>query len=188
MLNAHRSLLAFAALALLALALAACGGDDDSDSGSPQAANTNGGQTISVESIGGAGEVLVDAQGRALYTNDQDSGKKVACTDECLGFWPPVEAPASGGPTASDSVVQAKLGMLRRPDGSRQVTFDGKPLYRFAEDGPGEVTGDGFTDSFGGTTFVWTVAASPGGEPSTDETTTSDGDDSGGGGYGGGGY
>jgi predicted lipoprotein with Yx(FWY)xxD motif len=186
MLNAHRSLLAFAALALLTLGLAACGGDDDSGSEATQAADMGGSQTISVESIGGAGDVLVDAQGRALYTNDQDAGKKIACSGECLSFWLPVEAPASGDPIASDPEVQEKLGVLNRQDGSGQVTFEGKPLYSFVDDSPGQVTGDGFTDSFGGTTFVWTVATSPGGvSGSADETTTSDGDESGGGGYGG---
>jgi predicted lipoprotein with Yx(FWY)xxD motif len=185
MLKAHRSLLAFATLALLALGLAACGGDDDSGSGATQAAATGGAQTISVESIGGAGDVLVDAQGRALYTNDQDSAKKVACTDQCLTEWLPVAAPSQGQPTSSDSSVQAKLGTTKRPDGSTQVTFDGLPLYTFVEDPAGQVTGDGFTDSFAGTTFVWTAATSSAAPPSSGAETTTSGGGSGGGGYGG---
>ena len=40
---------------------------------------------------------------------------------------------------------------MTRPDGSRQVTFDGRPLYRFAEDSDaGTVTGNGIADSFDG--------------------------------------
>jgi predicted lipoprotein with Yx(FWY)xxD motif len=181
MLKAHRFLLTFAALALLAVGLAACGGDDDSGSEPTQAAGAGGGQTISVESIGGAGEVLVDAQGRALYTNDQEQGREIVCTDECLSFW----LPATGQPTSDDSKVQEEVGTIKRPDGSEQITYKGQPLYSFVEDNPRQVTGDGVADSFGGTRFVWTVAASPSGEPSTAETTTSDSDDSGGGGYGG---
>jgi predicted lipoprotein with Yx(FWY)xxD motif len=181
MLKAHRFLLTFSALALPALGLAACGSDDDSGSEPTQAAETSGGQTISVESIGGSGEVLVDAQGRALYTNDQEQGREVVCTAECLSFW----LPATGQPTSGDSSVQEELGTIKRPDGSEQITYGGQPLYSFVEDDPGQVTGDGFADSFGSTRFVWTVAARPGGEPSTSETTTSDSDDSGGGGYGG---
>lgn len=40
------------------------------------------------------------------------------------------------------------------------MTYEGKPLYTFAEDpSPGEVTGNGFADDFGGTSFTWHVAA-----------------------------
>jgi predicted lipoprotein with Yx(FWY)xxD motif len=40
------------------------------------------------------------------------------------------------------------------------VTYERKPLYTFAEDpSPGEVTGNGFADDFGGTSFTWHVAA-----------------------------
>ena len=41
---------------------------------------------------------------------------------------------SSGQPTAGDG-VSGKLGIVKRPDGMRQVTLDGRPLYRFAEDG-----------------------------------------------------
>ena len=52
------------------------------------------------------------------------------------------------------------------------MTFDGKPLYTFVEDGAGKVTGDGFSDDFGGTHFVWTVASSGGGSSDAGATTT----------------
>jgi predicted lipoprotein with Yx(FWY)xxD motif len=186
MLNAQRSLLAIATLALLALGLAACGGDDNSNSGagSTQAAASGGSETVSVMSIGGAGDVLVDAQGRALYTNDQDSRNKIVCTDECLTEWLPIAAPSQGKPTASDSAVQGKLGTTQRSDGSTQVTFDGLPLYTFVEDPAGQVTGDGFTDSFGGTTFVWTAATASGEAAGSGAQSTTT--ESSGGGYGGG--
>ena len=52
------------------------------------------------------------------------------------------------------------------------MTFDGRRLYRFADDpGPGEVTGDGFADTFDGTLFTWHVASPSGfsgGPTSTD--------------------
>ena len=36
------------------------------------------------------------------------------------------------------------------------MTLDGRPLYRFAQDGSsGKATGDGVTDSFGGRQFKW---------------------------------
>jgi predicted lipoprotein with Yx(FWY)xxD motif len=183
-----KSIIVFVGAALLALVLAACGGSDD-NSTSNAAADVNtgsgGGQTVATQSISGVGDVLVDSSGKALYTNDMDTGSKIACTGQCLTEWVPLAAPSGGQPTSEDSAGQAKLGTVKRPDGSSQVTFGGLPLYTFVEDASGQVTGNGFTDSFGGTTFVWTVAASPGGESSSAGGTTTSGGGSGGGGYGG---
>src|SRR5207247_8176196 len=62
-------------------------------------------------------------------------------------------------PTAASGLTP---GTLMRPDGKTQVTFDGKPLYRFAEDNsPKSVSGHGVSDNFGGKSFTWHVA-SPG--------------------------
>ena len=117
------------------------------------------GQTVSVADVEGVGDVLVDPQGDALYSPDQESGGKVLCTDACTSIWVPLTVSAGDQPTGS-SEVKAKLGVVMRPDGASQVTFEGKPLYTFVEDGgPGTVTGNGFSDSFGGTSFTWHVAA-----------------------------
>ena len=182
MLHKYRSILAFA-VPVLAMALSACGGGDDNSTTSPTSAATTGGSgAVSVQSISGVGDVLVDSQGDALYTNDQDSGSTLACTGECTSIWVPVAAPSSGQPSSDDSAVESKLGVVKRPDGTSQVTFDGKPLYSFVQDSAGQATGDGVSDSFGGTSFTWTVASSGGGSassgtPSSTSTST-------GGGYG----
>ena len=68
-----------------------------------------------------------------------------------------------------------------RPDGTSQVTFGGKALYSFVQDSPGKVTGNGVSDSFGGTSFTWTAATT--GATSADSSSTSTGSSSGGGGY-----
>jgi predicted lipoprotein with Yx(FWY)xxD motif len=176
-----KSILTLGSAILVAVALAACGGDDDS--GSASAGGMSGGdQTVATESISGVGDVLVDSSGMALYTNDMDTRAKLACTDQCLTEWLPLAAPSGGSPSSDDSDVEAKLGTVKRPDGSSQVTFGGLPLYTFVEDSPGQVTGNGFSDSFAGTNFVWTVATVSG------EATPSTTDESSGGspgGYGG---
>jgi predicted lipoprotein with Yx(FWY)xxD motif len=161
MLPRKRAILAIAILPVLAIGLAACGGS--SNDSSTSAANPAGtGATIATKSISGTGTVLVDSSGAALYTNDMDRTGKIACGTGCTAIWVPLKAP-SGGPTAADTAVGSKLGTVTRPDGSSQVTFDGKPLYTFVEDAPGQATGDGVSDQFGGTHFTWTAARSGGG-------------------------
>ena len=174
-------LLTIAAVALVAIGLAACGGGSNSSDNASAAGNTtaSGSDTVSTKSISGVGTVLVDSQGMALYTNNQDSGMNIACTGSCTGIWTPLMAPSSGGPTSSDQAVQAKLGMVKSKNGS-QVTFGGKPLYSFVQDSPGQVTGNGFTDNFGGTSFTWTVASTGPVSSSTNGTSTSSGSSSGG--------
>jgi predicted lipoprotein with Yx(FWY)xxD motif len=179
------------------VAIAACGDDDDSDSEGTAAGSTTGtvaaADTISVQSLGGI-EALVDAEGKALYTNDLDTAKKVTCTAECAVDWVPVTS-ESGQPTSDDPSVSAKLGVVTNPEGASQVTYEGKPLYTFIQDPPGEVTGDGFVDTFAGTTFTWTAATASGAaqgagatatttETDTTESDETESDDSGGGGFG----
>ncbi len=86
---------------------------------------------------------------------------------------------ASGGQLTAASGVSGKLGTVKRPDGSTQVTLDGAPLYTFTEDpGPGQATGDGVMDSFGGQSFTWHVVSAGGAAGSsatTPSTTTSSG-------------
>jgi predicted lipoprotein with Yx(FWY)xxD motif len=153
----------FAALSLgIALAMAASGG---------QSSSKSGGATVSVKTIGSAGRVLVDAKGRALYSSDQERRGMVLCTGSCLSFWQPVTV--SGTPTKGGSLA-GKLAVVRRPDGGRQVTYNGRLLYSFKLDKAGKVTGDGFKDAFGRQKFTWRVAHPIGvsSAPSTTATTT----------------
>jgi predicted lipoprotein with Yx(FWY)xxD motif len=184
-------LFTFAAAALVAIGLTACGGSSNSDGNSTTSAATTGGggQTVSTKSVSGVGTVLVDSSGQALYTNNRDSGMNVACTASCNAIWVPLMAPSGGQPNSSYQAVQSKLGALK----SGQVTFGGKPLYTFVQDSPGQVTGNGVTDNFGGTSFTWTVAStgkvtagstSTGSSSGSSSTSTSSGSGSSGGGYG----
>ena len=146
-----------AALLLVALALAGCGSDDSRD-------------TVSVESINGVGDVLVDSQGAALYTADQEADGKVRCTASCAATWLPLTLQDGAEPTGD---VADELGVARRPGGERQVTFDGKPLYRFADDPmAGEVTGDGLSDTFDGERFSWQVAKAESGSSDHPQRST----------------
>ena len=124
------------------------------------------GSTLSVKTLSGAGKVLVDSKGRALYMNDQERGR-VLCTGACLSFWKPLTV--SGTPKAGS--LPGKLAVVKRPDGGRQVAYNGKLLYSFTLDKSGKVTGDGFKDAFGGQKFTWHVAH-PAGVKSAPSTAT----------------
>jgi predicted lipoprotein with Yx(FWY)xxD motif len=94
-----------------------------------------------------AGTFLTDGTGRAVYLWVKDAGGKSACSGACAGAWPPVTT--TGAATASGSAKASDLGTITRSDGSKQVTYDGHPLYYFEGDsGPGTATGQG-SDGFG---------------------------------------
>jgi predicted lipoprotein with Yx(FWY)xxD motif len=134
-----------AALVLgIALAVAATSGGTSSGSS---------GATVSVKRLVGAGAVLVDAKGKALYRSEQERSGKVLCIGACLSFWQPLTV--SGTPKAKS--LSGKLAVVRRPDGGRQVTYNGRLLYSFKLDKPGKVAGDGFKDAFGSQKFTWHV-------------------------------
>jgi predicted lipoprotein with Yx(FWY)xxD motif len=99
---------------------------------------------------------LTDGTGRAVYLWAKDTGNASTCTGACAGAWPPVTT--TGSPTASGSAKASDLGTITRSDGTKQVTYDGHPLYYFAGDsGPGTASGQG-SDNFGAK--WWLVAPS----------------------------
>jgi len=152
-----------AGLAAVAAAglLAACGsagtGGGSGAGGASAAQGTAGSRAtaISVRKVPGVGTVLVDRSGKTLYSPQQEADGKIACTGSCLSFWFPVRA-AAGGDLRTPSGVTGALGMVHRPGGMTQLTYNGKPLYTFRLDqAPGQVHGNNFTDHFAGTTFTW---------------------------------
>jgi predicted lipoprotein with Yx(FWY)xxD motif len=167
--NEVRQLLATGAAVFAAIAIAACGGGGKTSSGAASSG------TVSVKQLSGVGSVLVDQSGKALYTPNLEASGKVVCDGSCTAFWKPLQA-GGGKPTGA-----AKLGVIKRPDGTMQVTSNGKPLYTFSEDSPGKATGNGFSDDFGGHHFTWHVVSSGGHASSGGQTPKP----ASGGGYGG---
>jgi predicted lipoprotein with Yx(FWY)xxD motif len=110
------------------------------------------------------GSVLVDARGRTLYVFEKDRNGKSACDTACASYWPPLISGEK--PRAGTGVHNSMLGVTKRPDGRRQVTYAGHPLYRFVGDKTaGQTKGEGLTN-FGA---EWYVLAATGHaiEPST---------------------
>jgi predicted lipoprotein with Yx(FWY)xxD motif len=91
----------------------------------------------------------------------------VLCTGSCAQIWKPLLV--RGTPKAKG--VHGKLAIQRRAGGARQVTFNGKPLYTFALEKAGMVTGNGLKDAFGSRHFTWHVVR-PAGAASPAPTTS----------------
>lgn len=138
----------------LAMGMAACGDDEPTTT---SAGGQTGGTTASTPATTAAvkatvktastslGTVLVDGDGKTLYTWDQDTGPASTCVGNCAATWPPLVLPAGvTAPVAGPGV--SLLTTAPRPDDAAklQVNWDGKPLYYYAADqAPGDVKGDG---------------------------------------------
>lgn len=165
------------------IAFAAGCGDDDDDGDSPSAVaseeeaamkkeegamakedgamekegGTRGGTTV-VLGDSQFGEMVYDDNEQAIYVFERDTSGESACYGECAAAWPPVLT--KGEPTAGEGLDQSLLGTTERRDGSAQVTYDGRPLYYYVDEGPGEVLCHN-VDMNGG--FWWVIGAD--GEP-----------------------
>ena len=147
--------------ALLALVTACSssskGGGGGGGSSQPASTGTQAGAvTISM-----TGSTLTGPGGRTLYANTVDTTTKFSCTGACASVWPPL----TGTATAGSGVDASKLGTATRPDGTKQVTYDGHPLYEFKDDkAAGDKKGEGIKDE-GGKWHVATQSGTPASAP-----------------------
>ncbi len=112
----------------------------------------SGGVTVSTKH-GKLGTILAAGPRRmTVYLFEGDTGPASACSGTCAKAWPPVTT--TGGPKTSGSAVAADLGTITRPEGIKQVTYKGHPLYYFEKDGDaGDAYGQG-SKAFGAGWYV----------------------------------
>ena len=129
-----------------------------SAAGASSSASAGSASAVSIETHSGPmGTYLTDGSGRSLYLFAADTAGKSNCSGACASFWPPL----TGSATAMSGAQAGMLATIARSDGSKQVTYDGHPLYYFKQDTKaGQTSGQGF-DNFGGK--WWLVA--PSGQP-----------------------
>jgi predicted lipoprotein with Yx(FWY)xxD motif len=87
------------------------------------------------------GRILVDEKGFTLYTFTKDRKMQDNCVTVmgCTEVWPPLEV--TGMPTAGHGVFRFLLSTITLPDGMKQVTYAGHPLYHYIGDhGPAETS------------------------------------------------
>ena len=139
----------------LALVGAACGSDDALDSeGSATTeapATTAAAEETPVEGAGAGialtssdlGDIIVDGDGRTLYLFVPDAQSDSTCYDQCEANWPVVADVAEVG----DGLDASLLGTAERTNGDVQATYNGWPLYYFANDAAsGDTNGQGVND------------------------------------------
>jgi predicted lipoprotein with Yx(FWY)xxD motif len=84
------------------------------------------------------GRVLFDANRQVVYVFEIDRANRSNCTSEdCVEAWPPVLTREP--PSAGEGADARLLGTIRRNDGSLQVTYNGRPLYFYEHEAPGEI-------------------------------------------------
>jgi len=134
-----------------ALLVAACGSAAASTSAPASSAAAAGSSTTGTVITTQAGSA-----GRTVYLWAKDGMNMSDCSGACASAWPPV--PATGTLTAAGSAKASDLGTITRSDGTKQVTYDGHPLYYFVGDSAaGQTNGQG-SDNFGAK--WWLVAPS----------------------------
>lgn len=189
----HRLLKRGAALSGLAAAsvLAAACGSPGANTGSSGAAATSGSpgnaatakSLVATRQLTGIGTVLVSSSGMTIYTpkTPAETNGNIKCTGSCLSFWLPVTT-SSAHPSSSG--LPGKLGTIHLPDGTTQLTYNGRPLYTFRLDtAAGQAHGNNYTDSFNATTFTWQVVTASGKPAGTGSPAPAPSYNSQGGGY-----
>lgn len=109
-------------------------------------------ETVVLSGSDELGDFLVAPNGMTLYLFSNDEAGVSNCTDTCLENWPAYTLYA-GDRLVAPAGVEGELGTIDRGDGVMQITYNGMPLYYFAQDmAPGDTVGQGRGD-------VWWVVA-----------------------------
>ncbi|MDQ7906385.1 hypothetical protein RB614_17870 [Phytohabitans sp. ZYX-F-186] len=129
-------------------------------------------QVLRVAEVDGlAPAIVVNAKGRTIYRFEKDDNNppRTACVGDCLKTWQPVLAP--NGVQVGDGIDEDLVGVVTRPDGSKQLTLKGWPLYYFHKDlSLGQIAGHGVKDQW--------FAITAGGGKAKKESTSSGGSNS----------
>jgi len=130
-------------------ALAAAGGITAAAAGAssmstPSAAQSSAAtvHTAQANVAGKTETILVNGRGLPLYYYRPDTATKSFVTGELAQVWPPLTSPAPTGAGVSGHVT-----VLNDVNG-KQVTYNGHPLYTFADDHADQVTGQGVQNFF----------------------------------------
>src|SRR5580704_11907124 len=105
--------------------------------GANSAAPAVTGTALKTTTVGGT-TILTNAKGFTLYSFAPDTPASSKCYGSCAAYWPPVTGTAAAG-----QGLPGKVTTITRTGGSRQLTYNGHPLYTYVGDtAPGQAHGN----------------------------------------------
>jgi predicted lipoprotein with Yx(FWY)xxD motif len=109
--------------------------------------------TVNIAYKPSIGFYLTNGTGYTLYvfTHDTPGNGTSTCTGACLQIWPAFYSSTLKLPPGLNAT---SFTVINRPDGAKQLAYNGWPLYYYAPDkAPGDTNGQGFK----GVWFAYTV-------------------------------
>jgi len=89
------------------------------------------------------GRILLTRGQKALYYwGVEKQARKIVCTGGCLALWPPLIVNARPAVAKKIAGVRGTFGVVKRPDGRLQVTYNGLALYAYVHDETNQVLCD----------------------------------------------
>ncbi|WP_417885204.1 hypothetical protein [Zunongwangia sp.] len=137
-------------LAFAALFIQSCSSDDNAsetitNSETEQKTSAN----VTLTNTGTFGDILTDESGKTLYFFSNDAKDNSTCTSGCLSAWPVFYQETI---KTDDDLDTSDFATITRPDGKKQTTYKGWPLYYYVNDTQtGDIKGDGVGE-------IWYVA------------------------------
>lgn len=105
------------------------------------------------------GPIVFDGRGFVLYAFTHDPRGRSTCSGDCATAWPPYLA--KGKLRAGMGAKQSLLGTTARANGTKQVTYAGRPLYYYVGDTkPGQILCQNVRE-FGGLWLVVRAGGAP---------------------------
>src|SRR4051794_3644700 len=100
-------------------------------------------QTLAVRYVDDRfGAILATPKKQALYYWTRENDFRVHCTGDCARLWPPLVVRNKAAVPRQITGIKGSFGMIRRPDGRLQVTFNRRPVYSYVHEGPTQVLCD----------------------------------------------
>jgi predicted lipoprotein with Yx(FWY)xxD motif len=131
-----------AAFGVFGLVLAACANSSPTSGAAASSKPAASAMSVGTDHVSGLGTVLDTANGLTLYHNTKESKGMIVCTGACATTWPPLLV--NGSLPAVPNGAAGTFGTITRPDGTKQLTLGGMPLYTYAGDsGAGQASGQG---------------------------------------------
>ena len=156
-------ILLVAVLAIAAVITATSGGSKAAASRTP----AGGAISVAKKPVGNA---LVDANGRTLYLFAGDTPNVSRLSAAGQAVWPPFTS--SGMPEAGGGTSAAQVGTVA---GTRQITYNGHPLYYYVGDHhPGQIAGQNLNE-FGARWYVLSASGAAITSASTTGSTSQSG-------------